>query len=131
MMHVLIVEDQNSVATSIHEAIITWNHKVEVSSTARDALKKVRARPYDLVLLDIFLPEGMMGHELIPEFKALRPHMGIVTMTGYNSRELELEVRKHGIFYYLTKPFSLLVLKKIIDHISKMKKKEVSVSWQN
>jgi two-component system nitrogen regulation response regulator NtrX len=129
MMNLLIVEDQDSLAASIHEAITKWNHKVEVSSTAHDALRKVREKSYDLVLLDLFLPEGMVGHALIPEFKALHPHMGIVTMTGYNSRELELEIRKHGIFCYLTKPFSLMVVKEIIDHVSKMKRKEVSVSW--
>jgi len=128
-MNVLIVENQDSVAALIHEAIQEWDHKVEVSSTACDALEMVRKRPYDLVLLDLFLPEGMMGHELIPAFKVLRPHMGIVTMTGYNSRELELEVRRHGIYYYLIKPFSLGVLKEIIDHVCKMKRKEDNVSW--
>jgi DNA-binding NtrC family response regulator len=128
MMNVLIVEDQDSVADAVHEAIVKWHHKAEVSSTAHDALKKVREKSYDLILLDIFLPEGMVGHELIPELKALRPHMGIVTMTGYNSRKLELEVRKHGVFYYLTKPISLVVLKEIIDHISRMKRKMVD-SW--
>ena len=45
-------------------------------------------------------------------------------MTGYNSMELELEVREQGILFYLTKPFSMTDLKEIVDHISNMKRRE-------
>jgi len=56
------------------------------------------------MLLDIYLPD-CKGHELIPKFKEARPDMGIVTITGYNTRELELEVRQQGILYYMVKPY--------------------------
>jgi len=127
-MHILIVEDEDDMRASLREALVRWNHQVQGTRTGLGALRMIHQEHFDLMLLDIFLPE-CFGHELIPEFKALRPHMGIVTMTGYNSRELELEVRKQGVFYYLIKPFTLGVLREIVDHISKMKRKEVTVSW--
>ncbi len=76
------------------------------------------------MLLDIQLPD-CKGDELIPQFKEIWPDIGVVTMTDYNSRELELEVRQKGILFYMIKPFSKKVLKEILDHISKKKRKEV------
>jgi len=117
-MNILVVEDDDSTAEPIAEIIEAWDHEVEVSGTGEDALKKVRKKQFDLVLLDIFLPD-IEGHELIPQFKKLCPETGIVTMTGYNSRELELEVRKQGVLYYMIKPFEIGDLRSLLDHISK------------
>ena len=117
-MNVLIVEDDVCCAQSIGEMIEGWGHSIERSGSGKEALTRVKESPFDLVLLDIFLPD-MEGCELIPQFKKLCPETGIVTMTGYNSRELEMEVRKHGIVYYMTKPFEAKALKAILDHMTK------------
>jgi len=93
-------------------------HNIERSGSGKAALTRVKERPFDLVLLDIFLPD-MEGCELIPQFKKLCPETGIVTMTGYNSRELELEVRKQGVLYYMIKQFEIEDLRSLLDHISK------------
>jgi DNA-binding NtrC family response regulator len=61
----------------------------------------------------------MEGYELIPQFKTLCPEIGIVTMTGHNTRELEMKVREQGILYYMIKPFETKYLQSLLDHISK------------
>jgi response regulator of citrate/malate metabolism len=48
-------------------------------------------------------------------------------MTGYNSRELELEVRKQGVLYYMIKPFEIGDLRSLLDHISKKRSTNVTV----
>jgi DNA-binding NtrC family response regulator len=121
-MDILIVEDDVFVADTIQEAIESWGHNVERSVTGKSALDKVKKKMYDLVLLDIFLPD-IKGYELIPKFKKEWPEIKIITMTGYNSRELEMEVRKQGIIYYLIKPVDIMVLKEIVDHNAKKDRK--------
>jgi DNA-binding NtrC family response regulator len=121
-MDILIVEDDASVAEIAQEALESWGHNVERSGTGKSALDKVKKKMYDLVLLDIFLPD-IKGYELIPKFKKEWPEIRIITMTGYNSRELEMEVRKQGIIYYMIKPFDAMVLKEIVDHIAKKERK--------
>ena len=116
-MYILVVEDDHSTAEPIAGIIEAWDHKVEISRTGKDALKKVSKKEFDLVLLDIFLPD-IQGHELIPQFKKLCPETGIVTMTGYNSRELEMQVRKEGVLYYMIKPFEMKDLQSLLDHVS-------------
>jgi len=121
-MHILLVEDEAPVAKVIQQQIENLGHSVETAYTGQDALKKVREKRFDLMLLDILLP-GCKGSELIPKFREAEPDMGIVAITGYNTRELELEVRQQGILYYMVKPFRAEEMKMVLDHVSKQRQK--------
>lgn len=116
-MDVLIVEDDGAGISNLTQRIRRWGHRVENANTCKEAMEKVRQKRFDLILLDIFLPDGK-GHRLIPKLKELWPEVGIITMTGYNSRELEMEVREQGILYYMIKPLEIKHLKSLLDHIS-------------
>ena len=122
-MKILIVEDDAVLMSTMVHTIRNWGYSVETAHTGIDAIKKFREIFFDMILLDIFLPDSM-GHDLIPEFKMFRPNVRIITMTGYNSRDLEREVRKQGIIYYMLKPFKYEHLKEILDHTNKMMKAE-------
>jgi len=115
-MNVLIVDDEISISRFIGSFIEKLGHYAENAHNGKEALIKFSENKFDLVLLDIFLPD-IKGYELIPQFKELRHDIGIVTMTGHNSRELELEVRRHGVIYYMIKPFEADSLRFILDHI--------------
>ena len=124
-MNILIVEDDIDVSSVLTESIHHWGYSAENAYTCRDALDKVKRKRFDLILLDIFLPDGK-GHRLIPQFKELWPDVGIITMTGYNTRELEMHVREQGIIYYMVKPFEITSLKELLDHISHIYRKKVN-----
>jgi DNA-binding NtrC family response regulator len=124
-MNILIVEGDFCCAQSIGEIIERWGHKVERSGSGYEALRRIKESPFDLVLLDIFLPD-VEGYELISQFKKLCPDIGIVTMTGYNSRELELQVRQQGILYYMIKPFETQHLRSLLAHISQKRLQQVT-----
>jgi len=121
-MNILLVEDEVSVSRVIGKEIEALGHSVNTAYTGQDALKKVTKNRFDLILLDIYLPD-CRGDELIPKFKEAQPDIGIISMTGYNTKELELEVRKKGILYYMVKPFRIEEMKEILDHISKKRKR--------
>ena len=114
---IMIVKDDVAVASVLTESIQHWGYSAENADTCKDALDKVKQKRFDLILIDIFLPDGK-GDKLIPQLKELWPKTGIVTMTDYNSRELEMEVREQGILYYMIKPIETENLKSLLDHIS-------------
>ena len=116
-MKILIIDDEKTVADLMEKKFVRWGHTVETSDRGDSALQKVSRFLYDIAFVDIFLPDSH-GADLICEFKILRPEMGIVAMTGHNSRELELKIRGLGILFYLIKPFDMGFLKVILDHIS-------------
>ena len=128
-MDILIVEDNVGGISNLTQRIREWGHSAENADTCKDALDKVKQKRFDLILLDIFLPDGE-GHRLIPQFKELLPDVGIVTMTGYNTRELEMEVRQQGILYYMIKPFETKSLKELLDHISHKYSKKVNNKYR-
>ncbi|MCP4719582.1 MAG: response regulator [Desulfobacteraceae bacterium] len=127
-MDILLVEDEVSIAETITENIVNWKYGVETARTGKDALQRFRQKIFDIILLDIFLPD-CKGHQLIPEFQKISPETWIVTMTGYNSKELELEVRTRGIAFYLIKPFKMYEMKEILDHMFNKKYKEMK-NWR-
>ena len=122
-MNVLIVEDDPTNAEWMQALIGRWQHRVERAASGQEALKRLGQRLFDLVLLDLFLPDGQ-GDDLIPRIKACCPQGYIVTMTGFSTRELETRIRKQGITYYLIKPFDLKHLRSIVEHISAKKGRE-------
>ena len=119
-MDVLVAENDVSALLHIAELIQSWGHSAEKSETAQDALDKVRKKMFDLVLLDMSLPD-ITAQELIRKLKELSPDIRIVTMTETSTKELEKEIRTLGIVYYMSKPVSENVLKEILDHISTKK----------
>jgi len=125
-MNILVVEDNMASARMLCSNILKWRYSVEAAETGKEALKRLGEQQFDVILLDIFLPDGR-GHLLIPEMQQLSPHSWIITMTGYNSRQLELEVRKKGIAYYMIKPFRMAEMKAILDHMSR-KREEVALN---
>ena len=124
-MDILVADSDISALSNIVELIQRWGHHAEKSETAQGTLDKVREKPFDLVLLDMSLPD-MTAQDLIGKLKELWPDIGIVTMTGTSTNELEKEIRTLGIVYYMSKPVSENVLKQILDHISTKQKSALS-----
>ena len=122
-MDVLVVENDGSVGPHIKKAIIDLGHKVELLQDNMEALERTRQKHFDLLFINVFVNhEG--GQRLIPRIRALHPKIHIVAMTDYNSRDLEAEVRKEGIAFYMIKPFDPDEIKEILLHIAKKRRKE-------
>jgi CheY-like chemotaxis protein len=120
-MNILVADKDDAVLSSITKRIQEWGYPVEKSNTGQNVLQVVEEASIDLVLLDLSLPD-MAPRDLIPKLKELRPHIGVITMTGSNTQELENEIRTLGIVYYMLKPINEETLKDLLDHFSKRKR---------
>lgn len=124
-MNILLIEDEALVGDLLVTALKDWHQKTVWVTTKKEALSKIEEDRFDMTLLDIMLPDGF-GYDIIPEIKRLQPEINIITMTGYNTPEMEKTIREFGISYYMAKPVNLKELKHIIDHfVTKQKKEEV------
>ena len=124
-MDILIVEDDQTVGKLLFQSVQKWGHNAELALTGEDALQQTLQNKYDLILLDVMLPDGP-SYEKIPELKASKPDVNIITMTGHNTPEMEQTVRGFGITYYMAKPINISELKHIVDHLSKKQETEVN-----
>ena len=122
-MNILVGEKDDSLQSHILELIRSWGYRAEGSKTGQEMLEKVGENLFDLILLDLTMPD-INAQDLIVKLKELRPKIGIITMTDINTNGLENEIRTLGIVYYMLKPISGKVLKEILDHIAEKSRKK-------
>src|SRR6476619_7686851 len=102
---ILIVEDEPAIAEAVEYALKAEGFEVEAVDDGNSALEQARARPYDLLVLDLMLP-GLSGVEVCRRLRDESP-VPILMLTakdGELDRVLGLEV---GADDYVTKPFSV------------------------
>jgi DNA-binding response OmpR family regulator len=122
-MDILIVENDTSFAEFVKKSIQAWGYRAEQSGSGKAALRRVQEKNFDLLLLDIGLPD-YRGYELIPRLRKIQPGIGVITMTDHNYKNLELRTREQNIFFYMIKPFQTEELRVLLNHISQKYQKQ-------
>ncbi len=102
---VLVVDDEAVVANSIRKILSRKGFAVEEAFTCKDALTRVFAQNYDLVLLDLKMTDGN-GMDVLQRIKAKKPGLRVVIVTGYGSIETAEEAIQKGASDYMPKPFT-------------------------
>lgn len=108
MKHVLVVDDEAEIRVSLEEILCEEGYSVASAATAAEALVLVEDAPYDVVLLDIWLPDRD-GLEVLGKIRgmesAVRPE--VVIISGHGTIETAVKATKLGAFDFLEKPLSL------------------------
>ena len=104
--HVLIVDDEEVVRKGISRALANRNIHATEALNGKEALARLQARSFDLVLLDIKM-EDMDGIEALQQIRRNDPEANVVMITGYPTIATAVHCTKLGALDYLTKPFSL------------------------
>jgi len=111
---VLIVEDEETLRSSLMMALRAEGYNVLCAGSGEEALQTVEKELVDLVILDIRLP-GMNGLETMGKIKDLDPMILAIVMTGYADVETAVRAMKMGAYDYINKPFELDEMKLIIS----------------
>ena len=102
---VLVVDDENTITCALDLLLSDHGYEVKTASTAAEAETLLERRWFDLVLLDLRLPDAD-GIELLQHVKKTAPETEVVLMTAFGSLDVTIEAIKRGAFYYLEKPFT-------------------------
>ena len=103
-MRVLLVEDDHSVSRSIDLMLKSEGFVVDVTDLGEDGLDLGKIYDYDIVLLDLMLPD-MDGFEVLRRLRAGRIETPILILSGLNETDSKLKGLGLGADDYLTKPF--------------------------
>lgn len=114
MNHILIVDDEQEIRDSLEGILREESYVVTTAATATEALALLRDASYDVVLLDIWLPDRD-GLDTLGEIKQLEHSPEVVIISGHGTIEAAVRATKLGAYDFLEKPLSLdrtlLVLK--------------------
>ncbi len=82
MAHILVIDDDPAILNVAELVLRRGGHDVIVAREAKEGLRTLQRDPFDLVIVDIFMPE-MDGLETINEVHRLRPGLPVIVMSGY------------------------------------------------
>lgn len=105
MHKVLVVDDDKVLQQSVREALEFHHFVVEVADNGKEAVNKIYRDKYDLVVMDVNMPE-MDGIQALTEIKKHDPSVIVLILTAYSNVTDAVKVVKEGAYNYLEKPIT-------------------------
>jgi two-component system NtrC family response regulator len=111
---ILVVDDEPFIRKLAERELALPGREVTTAATAAQALRLAKRNGFDVVLLDVRLPDGN-GNRLLEHFRETLPDVEVIMITGYSEVDSAVEAMKAGAYDYVTKPFSLDRMNLLID----------------
>ena len=113
---ILVVDDERSVAFLLSENLAGLDpaYRVQMAHSGEEALGKVIAAPFDLIITDLRMP-GMDGLELIRRVQEISPGTRTILITAYGDGDAERKAGSLGVYRYVTKPFKTDEFTQIVE----------------
>jgi two-component system, NtrC family, nitrogen regulation response regulator GlnG len=103
---ILVADDEESIRWVLERACTQQGHSVTVVGSGSEALAALRARSFDVALVDIKMPE-LSGLDVLSRAREEHIDTLFIIMTAQNTMANAIEATKRGAYNYLTKPFDL------------------------
>jgi DNA-binding NtrC family response regulator len=101
---VLIIDDEAAIRESLETLLEMEGYDVQSAATAEEGLNRIGDRPYDLVLLDLALPDRN-GIDLLAELHAHDPQLAVIMITAYGTVENAVKAMQAGATNFVQKPW--------------------------
>lgn len=124
---ILIVDDEPRLLQSLSELLSQKGLTISTASCGRDAVRLLVENTFDLVLLDLHLPD-MSGHEIMDIIKAMNIDVRIIIISGSKSVDSVVGAIQRGAHDYLQKPYAKEELHKKIDNAIAQRRLELQNS---
>jgi len=116
---ILVIDDEESIRRTISMTLEHAGYLVDTAENGKQAIEKTEANFYNLVIIDIRLPD-MEGTELLTALKETTPRMVKIVLTGYPALQNAVTAINKGVDYYLIKPVDTNELLRVIkEHLDK------------
>ncbi|MBI5074750.1 MAG: sigma-54-dependent Fis family transcriptional regulator [Nitrospirae bacterium] len=110
---ILIVDDEQIALRNLEHIMKKEGYEVTSTQSGQNALKLLEEQQFDLVLTDLKM-EKVDGNQILKRCKELSPDTEVIMITGYASLQSAIQVMKKGAYDYVTKPFKLDEVRKVV-----------------
>jgi DNA-binding NtrC family response regulator len=116
---ILVVDDERDICRALEFLLSREGYKVVTANSGQEALKKIEADDFDLVVSDLKM-EGVDGMQVLERSLTMNPALIVVIMTAFASVESAVEAMKKGASDYIVKPFInedvKMTVRRLLDH---------------
>jgi DNA-binding NtrC family response regulator len=102
--HILVIDDEADIRESLFDLLSLYDYQISMAVNATEGLEKAESGHYDLILLDLSLPDGT-GLDLLTTFQQRGIDTPVFMITAYGSIEVAVEALKRGAADYFSKPW--------------------------
>lgn len=113
---ILVVDDEDALRTVLSAELNSEGYDVGTAADGMEALTELQKGPYDLVLLDIKMP-NMNGFEVLKVIKEKYSGTKVIMLTGFADLKNAIESKKLGAEDFVSKPYDLVDLLTTIDRV--------------
>ena len=111
---ILVVDDEEIVIRSCTRILDGSDYQIEAAHDGREALQRVDQNAYDIMILDIMMP-NIGGLEVLRRVKEGHPDIDVIMITGLSQIDTAVQAMKLGAFDYISKPFEPDELKLVVQ----------------
>ena len=116
---ILVVDDERDICKALEFLLSREGYKVAAAGSGEEALKKIEAEDFDLVITDLKM-EGIDGMEVLERALVINPNLIVVIMTAFASVESAVKAMKKGASDYIVKPFInedvKMTVRRLLEH---------------
>lgn len=111
---ILVIDDDLSICKGCQLTLSGKDRTVHICTTGSAGMKAVERNTYDLILLDMKLPD-LEGMEILKAVREAKADTQVIVMTGYSSVQNAVDAMKSGAYDYLSKPFTDAALMRTVE----------------
>ncbi|MDR3567376.1 MAG: response regulator [Syntrophobacteraceae bacterium] len=102
---ILVIDDEERIREGCRKVLCKEGFDVETAASGEIGLKMIEEKYYDIVLLDLMMP-NLSGFDVLSQVKYLHPDAVIIVISGYATIEYSIKAMKNGAFDFIPKPFT-------------------------
>ncbi len=129
---ILIVDDETRICESLKELLTENDYSIETASAGREAIKILSKHTFDLILLDIVMPD-VDGHQVLRHIRVHFPELIAIIISGHATIESAVSTLKEGAYDYIKKPFEYEeLIKRIANALEQkqLRKEKAAIIWE-
>jgi len=127
-LSILVVDDEENIKQLLSDILQDEGYYVEVASNLTQARNKLKEKEFDLIFLDVWLPDGE-GTDLIEDIKRTSPKTKTVMISGHANIPVAVKALKLGAYDFLEKPLSTDAIFAVLEKAEEDRKKELEYEF--